>query len=189
MHRLHGLLRPDPVGDTQRERRELTPPRHEVLSLVHAGATARRPRRTRAPPASASRCTGCEPRIRPISSTGGVSMRSDFSSCRPDSRAMMNISRNRMPTQTMNTTQPSKSCRKPSRLLDAELVDQNADDADAQAVHQHGDRDRRQEHDGALPDRGLVEHRAQEAEAHQREEITQAAAGFGHGELDTCRGR
>ena len=69
------------------------------------------------------------------------------------------------------------------RLGDAETVDQDADHPDAEAVHQDGDRHRRQEQDDLLPERPLVKDGEQEAEAHQREQVAKAAARLGHLQL------
>ena len=68
-------------------------------------------------------------------------------------------------------------------ILRAEMIDHDADEADAQAVHRDRDRDGREEHQHALPQRRLEQIGREKAEAHQRIEIAQAAAGLDHLQL------
>ena len=68
-------------------------------------------------------------------------------------------------------------------LGDAVAVDQDADDADPERVHQHRQRDRREEQHHLVPDRPAVEYGEDVGEAHDREEVAQARAGLGHLQL------
>ena len=68
-------------------------------------------------------------------------------------------------------------------LADAVAVDEDADDADPDRVHQHRDRHRRGEQHHLVPDRAAVEHREDVGEAHDREEVAQSRAGLGHLQL------
>ena len=68
-------------------------------------------------------------------------------------------------------------------ILRSKMIDHHADEADAQAVHQDRDRDGRQEHQHALPQRRLEQVGRQKAEAHQRIEVAQPAARFDHLQL------
>ena len=70
--------------------------------------------------------------------------------------------------------------KEPIGVLRPEMIDHHADQADAQAVHRNRDRDGRQEHQHALPERRLEQIGRKKAQAHQRIEVTQAAAGFDH---------
>src|SRR5690606_35807695 len=68
-------------------------------------------------------------------------------------------------------------------LADAVAVDQHANHADTEGVHQHRDRHRRQQQHQLVPARAVIEHRKDVGEAHDREEIAQARAGLGHQQL------
>ena len=68
-------------------------------------------------------------------------------------------------------------------ILRPEMIDHHADEADAKAVHRDRDRDGRQEHQRALPERRLEQVGREETQAHQRIEIAQAAARLDHLEL------
>ena len=68
-------------------------------------------------------------------------------------------------------------------MFDAETVDQNADHADAEGIHQHRDRGGRQQQQRLVPERPPVEDRHQVGKGQDREEVAQARAGLGHLEL------
>ena len=68
-------------------------------------------------------------------------------------------------------------------LRDAIAVDKHADDADPEGIHEDRDRQGGKEQHDLVPCWPLVEDAEQEAEAHQRKEITEPAAGLGHLEL------
>ena len=63
-------------------------------------------------------------------------------------------------------------------LTDAEILDQNPDHADTEAVHKNRQRNRRQENDGPVPPWADIDSGTQKAETQQREQITQPIAGF-----------
>ena len=59
------------------------------------------------------------------------------------------------------------------------MLHQNPDDTDPKAVERDGDRYRGEKDECTNPQRRLVKVRDNETDAHQREQVTQAVAGFG----------
>ncbi len=73
--------------------------------------------------------------------------------------------------------------QKAAGLLDAVPIDEHTDHADAEAVHQDRQRNRGCEDHDAQPGLAVDEVGHDGAHAHEREQITQAAAGLGNFEL------
>ncbi len=69
------------------------------------------------------------------------------------------------------------------RLADAVAVDQHADHADPERVHEHRQRCRHQEHHRLVPERPAIEDREEIAERQDREQVAQAGTGLGHLQL------
>jgi hypothetical protein len=69
----------------------------------------------------------------------------------------------------------------------APMVHGDADEADAQAVHEHGDGDARQKDDDALPHRPAVKISDDEGQGHERKQVAQSAAGLGDFQLVTAQ--
>ena len=99
------------------------------------------------------------------------------------------ISSSRMPGAEHEHQPALELVEEPFRHADAEAFDQQPDAADAQAVHDDGNRDARGEHDRAFPQRRAIEIRHDERQRDQREQVAQSIAGGGHFELVLRPGR
>ena len=80
--------------------------------------------------------------------------------------------------QTKKTIQPSKKCKAPSAIAIAPAINRDADQADSESIH--GDRDGNggQKHQCPLPARRVEDIGRQKAQAEERIEVAQSAAGF-----------
>ena len=63
------------------------------------------------------------------------------------------------------------------------MLNHHADRAHAKAVHQNGDRNAGEKQQQSFPERRLEKIGNQKANGHQREEVAQSVAGFGHLQL------
>ena len=85
--------------------------------------------------------------------------------------------------QAINTTQPSKTCRKPSAWPMPWRSTSQPIAAMRSAFIMHRERHRGQQQRQPVPDRPAVEEAEDVGEAHDREEVAQPGAGLGHLQL------